>query len=824
MAFQPMKVTFWLSDVRSDLTHGAYLLARDPVFALTATLSLAIGIGANAAIFTVVDALLWRAPVGVEEPSRLVEIGQTLNGAGFHPMSYARYVDIGARTTTLERTYAFSRGSTSVVFEQGDAGAERIFAKFVSNGFFVALGTRTALGRVFGAGDSDSSPIVLLSHRFWSQRFNRDSNVLGRTIRVNGRLVTVVGVAAEGFHGTELRRADVWLPLGMAASAQSLLTNPDAGWLFVGGRMRASVTPQQVAAEFDVVGRAGESQATPSAHRERFRVLPASSSSGGATIPTFLILLLGLLCAVLAIACVNVAGVLVARAAARQREMAIRLAIGASRSRLVRQLLTETLLIFAIGAAAGIFAARVMTSALVAQLPELPFPLELNLALNWHVVLYAVAVSCAASLLSGLAPALYATKREAMGVLTAGFADQRKMGLRRTLVAMQVVLSVVLVIVGVLFTRSLGQAQALDPGFNPRGVELVSLDLSSGGHTDGTGRGIARELLERVRRLPVVDATTVAASAPGGFEGVMFGALSEIGAAREAFVYGDWNVVESAYFSTMRIPVLAGRDFGDTDREGMQPVAILSASAVKRLWPETTPREVIGRRIARHPFGPSTTASQVIPTEIIGVVGDVKAASVVDGASQLQIYLPLQQVYHPRLLLAVRTRDGSNINSQIRAIVGSVAKNVPILREESAEAYASLGLTAQRAAAYVAGSLGLFGLVLATIGIYGVTAHAVVRRTREIGIRTALGAQRGDIVRMIAAEGLTVVAVGIAIGLLVSTLASRALKTYLVGVIPTDPVTFVGVAVLFAVITLAACLVPSYAATRIRPTEALRVE
>src|SRR5438876_775069 len=410
----------WLDDARRDLRHAGRLLRRDPLFTTTAAVSLAIGIGANTTIFSIVNALLFQPPTGVVEPDRLVDIGSSRSRVGFGPSSYPNYLDVRERAATIGDVYAYSRFPQAMSFGGAgtDAGATSVFSSGVTVNYFTALGATAAAGRLFAAGDSEqpeASPIAVLSHALWTRRFNNDPTVVGRTVPINGHPFTIVGVTAAGFHGTGVRAVDVWVPIKMVPALTSqrtaILTDRTAAWLLVGGRLQPGVSVSRAAAEIDAIGRALEREYPDQNRGTGLRVFASSAVPGnGGPIVAFVALLMVIVSLVLAIACANVAGVLLARATARRQEIAVRLAIGAGRGRLVRQLLTETVLLFALGGATGLLLAAGMISVVTSLLPALPFPVDLSLTLDGRVIAYTAGLSLATALMSGLAPALHASK------------------------------------------------------------------------------------------------------------------------------------------------------------------------------------------------------------------------------------------------------------------------------------------------------------------------------------------------------------------------------------------------------------------------------
>jgi predicted permease len=821
----------WVSDAGRDLTHAARLLRRNPIMAITATVSLAIGIGANTTVFTVADALLLQPPPGVIDPSRLVDIGTTRGGVGFSPSSYPDYLDLRQRATTFESVYAYSRfpQAMSLGGAGTGVGADSIYGNVVTVNYFTALGVVPAAGRLFGAGDSDqpgASPVAVVGHRLWTRRFNKDPAIVGRTLTLNGHPFTVIGVASEGFHGTGIRELDVWVPVGMvAAVAQGTATHTDRGTrgLLIGGRLKPDVALSRAAAEADLIGKTLEREYQEQNRQVGLRVLESSPVPGNAgPVVAFLLLFMAIVSIVLIIACANVAGVLLARATARRQELALRLAIGAGRGRLIRQLLTETLLLFVLGGLTGLVLARVMTSVLVSRLPTLPFPVSLSLTLDGRVIAFTAALSFVAALLSGLAPAIHASKANVLPGLRNDAPRVGRLRLRHAFVIGQVAFSIALIIPAGLFVRALHRAASIDPGFVSHGVELMSIDLTQGGYTDTTGRPFVRELVDRVRLLRGVQAATVASVLPGGFE-VRRELLSVPGGSSTSqdFVTVDWNVVEPGYFATLRTPIVAGRDFTADDRDGTPPIAIVSESAARQFWPGES---AVGKKLLQPTWGPQGPTNPMRTLLVVGVARDIQSSSVIDGLARACVYAPFQQQYLSSMTIVARTTRGQRIVDELRALLASMNPNLPVITAQTLDDSVALGLAPQRAAASVAGSLGMVGVMLTGIGLYGVMAYAVTRRTREIGIRIALGAQRADVIRMVLREGLSLTAIGSAIGVILAAVMSRVLAGFLFGIPPLDPMTFVGTTVLFTVIGVAACCVPVLRATRIDPTRALRYE
>jgi predicted permease len=817
----------WLQDLR----YAVRLLRRNPLFALTAVLSLAIGIGANTTIFTIANALLFKPPLGVADASRLVDVGRSQDGQGFDNGSYSNYLDIRARNTVFSGIYAYRLGPEPMSL-RGKDGAERIYGEMVSTNYFNVLGTPPHIGRLFTSDDSEqpaATPLAVLSHRFWMRRFNGDPAIVGQTLVLNGRPFMVIGVTPEGFHGTTVLTSDLWVPVNMVGELASrlppaILTSRESAWLVMGARLKPGVTVGQAQAELANIGRALE-QEFPDANRGKgLRVVASSPVPGdGAPVAAFMAVLMAIVMLVLAIACANVAGVLLARATTRRREIAVRLAIGAGRGRLIRQMLVESTLLFLIGGSGGLVLARLMTGALLSLLPAVPLPIDVTLALDGRAVVFTLTLSLVAAILSGLAPAFHASRAEVVGALKSDTqGGPERIWLRHAFVVSQVALSIVLVVGAGLFARALQRASEIDPGFDPHGVELATLDLSLGGYTADTGRVFARELIRRVRETPGVQAAALSAVMPLGDRGIGLGGLAVPGVELRngrRFFDVDWNVITPGYFATMKMALSTGRDFSDADREGTPSVVIVNETAARQWWPR---QDALGKTLLQETGRPDAPDA-VRTLTVVGVARDSKYRNLGEDPRPF-VYVPIQQQYMSRTVIAARSAHGQRLAGELRALLASMNPNLPIVQSLTFDAYSQLGLLPQRIAASVAGSLGLVGVLLAAIGIYGVTAYMVSSRTREIGIRMALGAERASVVRMVLRQGLTLTMIGAAIGLAVAAAASRLLGSLLFGVGATDPLTFIGSTLLFFVVGAAACYVPARRATAIGAMDALRYD
>jgi predicted permease len=771
-------------------------------------------------------------------------------------MSFPDLVAVRQRAKLLDEVYGYQLQVTPASLRVDDSSSA-VFASVVTTNYFSALGVTAVAGRVFDAGDLEqagASPVVVLSHEFWMRRFAGDSGVVGRTIRINNVPMTIVGVAAPGFHGVSVIAPDLWAPVSMVMAFNPQgggqeLTDRRIPWLMLGARLKAGVSRAQASAELASIGAAIQRDApsNPFIPPEGVHEIDTSSLVWSAEVASpipyglrvlaagFLGLLMTLVAIVLVIACANLAGVLLAKATGRRREIAVRTAVGAGRARLVRQLLTETMLLFALGGLAGLAMARAITTILISLLPEFPLPVSLSVPLDLRVVAFALALSFVAAVLAGLAPALHASKSD---VVTALKDDVQgpfdRLRLRNAFVVAQVAFSILLVVVAGLLVRAFDNVISVNRGFDPRDVEVASLDLTMGGYTNATGGEVVRRLRERVRAIPGVDRASIADHAPGP-SGQSFGSITVPGAVPQSgrsSTFTNWTLVEPDYFRTVGIPLLAGRDFTDADRPGAELVVIVSQRTAKRLWPD---RDPIGQLVSVRPAqGPQVATPQSrdpaarradTQLRVVGVVGDLNFGIQGDSAP-LTIYVPFQQKYLAQItILARRTTEGQSLAQDLQSAVASVDPNLPVLTTEPLERQNSGPVQTQlRIAAAVAGSVGVIGLFLAAIGIYGVTAYSVTQRTREIGIRVSLGASSREVIGLVLRQGMRLVVIGSALGLALGLGAGKLLSGRRFGIPQADPVVLVGAAVLFAVVGLIACYVPVRRAASIRATEVLRYE
>jgi predicted permease len=805
-----------------DARFAIRLLRRSPLFTITAALSLAIGIGANTTIFSVANALLMRPLPGIADPSRVVDLGRTTRGSGFDTISHHYYRMVRERATTLSSVYAINLEPLPISLG-GRAEPERVYGTLVSGSYFPTLGTQPALGRLLTDADDvtpGGHPVTVISHRLWQRRFDSNPAIVGQTVTLNSQAFTIVGVAPPGFQGTTILEPDLWMTLSMVSQAAprrslGLLTERAWVWLVMGGRLKDGTTLAQAQAEMNAIA-ANLQREYPQEYGERGISVMTSALVPGRIgyVAAFLGLLMTIVGLVLLIACVNLAGMMLARSVNRRREIAVRLAIGADRGRLIRQLMTETVVIFSAGGIAGFALSQWLTAMLLSLLPTLPAPISVAVTTDWRVVGFSILLCLVAALISGLAPALQTARADLVPSLKIEGMDSgpSRLRLRNAFVVGQITMSLLLVIVAGLFFRALQHATSVQPGFDQERVDVVSLDFSVAGVKENAEAAFARELLTKVRALPGVEAATTAWDLPldGGRMGL--GALQLPGS--EDTLDADWNVVETDYFKALNIRLTRGRDFSTGDTSSSPRVAIVNGALARRLWPDQDP---IGRRVrARNPDGG-------FELTVVGVADDVKMVSL-GGDVEPFVYVPMSQQPMSRIWLVVRTASTPSAIPQLRALLREATPNLPITEALPLSEVTAIGLIPQRVAAAVAGSLGLVGLVLAAIGIYGVTAYAVGRRTREIGIRMALGADRRRVLSLVLRQGLVLAAIGVSLGVILAALGSSLLESLLIGISGLDVVTFATACALFAAVTLVASYLPARRAARVDPMVALRHE
>lgn len=812
-----------------DVRFGLRMLSKSPGSTFVAVVSLALGIGLNTAIFSVVNVILLRPLPIVKEESRVVWLRA--------PISYPDYVDYREQTQSFGGMAAITGTSEFSLALGGEP--ELIQGEYVTENYFDVLGVGTLQGSTFGKSDGQTpTPIVVLSAHLWHTRFDSDANIIGRQISLNGLGFTVIGVAPENFIGTEVGlNRELWVPLSM----QPLLNPPEASraadpsssrfhernshWLAVFARLKPDVSREQAGTELATVARHVSETYNGKVTPETLRSVQLLRMSGGMDprdqeealpLAGIVMAVVGL---VLLIACANIASLLVARAAVRRRETAIRQALGATRPRLVRQWLTESVLLGIAGGALGLLLALWANQLLISYLQTTPLA-SLDLRLDYRVLAFTLAVSVTTGIVFGLAPALQASRLDIVMALKSegGLqrADSRRSRLRAMFVTAQVTLSVVLLIGAGLFIRSLQSANAIDPGFRVEHALTIPINLGLLRYKETEGENFYRNLLTRIEAQPGVERASLVRFAQLGFSFAQFQVFPEGRGGRPTGegISTGFNVVGPNYFKTMETPLLRGRDFTEADRKGAPGVVVINETLAATLWPG---EDALGKRVGVN--GP-----EGLFLEVVGVARDGKYRSLGE-APHPYIYQPVLQSYDPKMTLVVRTTgEPQSVANAVREQIRGLDANLPVADVKTFREQLNLSLFPSRVAAWTLGGFGVLALLLAAIGIYGVVSYSVAQRTREIGVRMALGAKRKDVLGLVLGEGLFVIALGLALGLLLAFAATRVIAGFLYGIGATDPLTFVSVPLVLGFVALVASYVPAQRATTVDPLVALRHE
>jgi predicted permease len=818
-----------LDAVVADVRYAFRGLRKNPGFAAVAIATLAVGIGANTAIFSVVNSLFLR-PLPVQDPYRLVVLAPRERGSSeFHDLSYPDYRDYRARAGAFSDMLGFAVGMDGMVV---DRRPSQVLTSYVTGNYFSMLGVRPALGRLIEPAEAETPgarPVLVLGYTYWQRQFNSDPGVIGKSARLNGHAVTIVGVAPERFHGTfSLAETDAYVPVSVLALQDgSFWTARGKGELRAIARLKPGMSLRQGRASLQVIARnlaarypETNKYTSMEAYPEwRARPQPDAAGSGPAMVGIFL----ALASIVLLVACVNLANILSARANVRESEMAVRSALGAARGRLVRQLLTENVLLAIVGGAAGILLSAWISGVLSSIFTPIDVPMiRLDFRPDWRVFAYAFGVALLAGLMVGLGPVRSAWRSNLSIVLHGGgravSGSRRRNRARNVLVVTQVAASMVLLIAAGLLVRSLEGAQRMNLGFDPHHVLNVSMDVHQIGYDEGRGKKFYAELMARTRALPGVESAAFVFSVPL-FHDRFLGTVHIEGrplppgeASPEVF----YNVVDPALFRTLRIPILRGRGFTEADNETAPRVAIISQAMAQRFWPGQDP---VGKR-----FRIGKPANPLL--EVAGVARNAKFVRPTPEAEPY-FYVPLSQNYRVPMTLQVRSsRAAEALEREVSHEIHALAPDLPLYDVRTMEDSLGgiTGFFLFRVGADLAAGLGLLALFLTTIGVYGVISYAASQRTHEIGLRMALGATGHDILRMVLGQGLRLIGTGVLIGLGIALAVSRALSSLLVGVGASDPMTYTSVAALLGGLALLAGYIPARRAMRVDAMVALRHE
>src|ERR1700691_3191732 len=814
-----------------DIRYGARMLMKNPGFLIIAVITLGLGIGANTAIFSMVDSLLLR-PLPVQDPGRIAVLAaQQKNGQVQPALSFPDYRDIQSQTSE-----SFSGFAGYILGLDGlsSAGAkpERIMTSYVSGNFFTTLGLKPTLGRFILPSEGETlgaDPVIVISYSYWKTHFGSDAAIVGKKVSVDGHPITIVGVAPEGFYGINaLVSVQGYMPIGLAPMGgypRDFMTNRGSRVVIVFGRLASASDFQKANASLAVVAQRLSQQYSDvdkdldvKAYPE-LRARPNPDPNN--TVLVVSSLFLGLAALVLLLACVNVANILLVRATIREREMAIRAALGAARARLIRQLLTESILLALAGGIAGIFLGYWGSSALASLNFQTDLPVHLDFRFDWRVFGYATAAALLTGIIVGLVPAIRASRGNLATILHEGGRGVvgGKNRLRSGLVVAQVAGSLVLLIIAGLFARSLGKAQNTSLGFDPDHVLNLTMDPVEIGFNQQQTRDFYKNVLTRVGSLPGVVSASTATATPMGYYNstdtlTIEGYQPPAGQPLPSAMY---NTISIDYFRTMQIPILRGRAFTDADGDNSQYVAILSEAMAKKFWPDADP---IGRQ-----FQMSSEAKHSMV--VVGVVKDVRYQGVT-GVIPPVFYAPFVQHQSGNSLQFVQVRTTAAPETMIPEIertIQSLAPQPPVFDVETMRQalYTLNGLLVYRIGAGLAAVLGVLGLILAIVGVYGVVSYAASQKTHEIGVRMALGAQPTDILKMVFGEGLFIVAIGLAVGIAMALAAAQVVGKFLT-VSAMDPVTYVAVSAILTIVALSACYIPARRAMRVDPMVALRYE
>ncbi len=813
----------WFHDGHADLLYALRTLRRSPGFAVVAILSLALGIGANTLVFSVVNALVLK-PLPIAKPERVVFVQPEGRGGS---LSFPNYRDLRDRNVTFDGLVGYRISPMNIDASGAGGGALRAWGYLATGNYFDVLGVAPAFGRVFHASDDrqpGDAPLVVLSYDYWTSHFAADPAIVGRAIRINRLPYTVIGVAPRGFRGTErFYRPDVWVPMMMQAQIEignPWLENRATSNTWIAGGLKPGVTPAVALANLNAVAAAIAREHPQSDEGLRLKLASPGfvGDALGQPVKAFTLGLLALAALVLLVACANLASVLAARGADRQRELAIRISIGAGRGRIVRQLLTESVLLAALGGAAGCGLATIGARALSAWRAPIDLPMQFDVAVDPAVLLFACIVSLCAGVLFGVAPARRASTVDPNTAIRDGHDARASRGawpLRDLLVGVQVAVCFVLVAACLLSLRGLQQALTMPLGFDPRGVSMVGFELGLGGYSTEEGKRFQQRALAAVERLPGVAAAAYGNSLPLSIDqsSTRIHAIEESTARASDMPRAVRYEVSPAYFRTLGIRQLQGRDIDWRDTADRPRVAVVNETFARSILHT---RDAIGRRVR---YGWSD-----VPIEVVGVVENGKYQSLTE-SSQSVIFVPMMQSYNTTTTMLARSAvPPEQMVAGIRQAIAALDPQLPLYGTGSVEQMLGFVLFPNQVAAVALTAFGLLGIMLAATGIHGTVAYAVSRRRREIGIRLAVGAPAASVLRLVLGRMMMIIAAGAAAGSLLALAAGRMLSRVVYQASPHEPITFIAVGAILLAAGAVSCWVPARRSLRIEPMIALRPE
>jgi predicted permease len=810
--------SFW-----QDVRYSVRMLAKAPGFAAIAVLTLALGIGANSTIFSWINSTMLNPIPGMKGSGEVVSL--SLGGTSFdpRPFSYPDYLDLRDRNKSFSGLFAADLRSFNLT---GNKAPQRVWGTICTANYFDVLGVRPMLGRGFLPAEdtkAGSSPVVVISYRLWQTRYGGRPNIVGQTISLNQQPFTVVGVTPPVFQGTQTGlRTELWVPLlgaGRLISTRNLIEQRDAMWLMVLGRLRPGVTAEQGQAELNGLMQRLVTQ-YPEAHQGRndVKAFPLWRAPYGANGYLYLLLptLMAISGVVLLLACANVANLLLVRSVARRRELAIRMAIGASRWRLVRQLLIESLVLSLAGGALAMLITTWSAGTFGSFIPPTNIPIFMDVHVDRVVLLVTLIVSVLTGVIFGILPALRSSNLAPVAVLKedtgSASGGRSKARLSSALVVMQMALSLLLLVCAGLFIRSFENAQRADMGFNPEHVLLGTVDLFSAGYTKEQGIEFDRQLLAKLEALPGVQSVSMSSWVPLGFE--LSSSITQpegyLPRPHESMDVSNANVGPN-YLHTMQIPVVEGREFTPEDKEGSQPVVVVNQEFVRRYWPG---QDAIGKKLS----------ADGMTFTVIGVARNSDYNNLHEAAEPF-FFVPIYQDYARGPIFHLRVAGNPlAYTAALEKAIHELNADMPVLDESALATRVQVASTGTRIAGTFVGAFGVLALVLAAVGIYGVIAYTTRQRTHEIGIRMALGASKDDILRVVLGHGLRLTLTGVLVGLAAAFALTRYLSSLLLGVTSTDALTFFSVTIVLCAVALFACFLPARRAMRVDPMVALRYE